>query len=200
MKTKAQWDESRQDLGRFLQVGDVVDEEIADYFLCVLPPVCMVGGIIQIGEPNSHVNGRATYATIKRTPEGWVYCGNCHRGQTAEPVGGDWLDRHIAEQRANYKAAGVSDEMLASAADYSEADEVRDAAKKADKPITQLACACCGGVTRGRQWFNQDSGYGICGDCIAWLRKPKSDTGPARESEEYIRDCYGIEGKHFNVA
>jgi hypothetical protein len=111
-----------------------------------------------------------------------------------------WLDRHIAEQRANYKAAGVSDEMLASAADYSEADEVRDAAKKADKPITQLACACCGGVTRGRQWFNQDSGYGICGDCIAWLRKPKSDTGPARESEEYIRDCYGIEGKHFNVA
>ncbi len=109
-------------------------------------------------------------------------------------------DQTIAEQRANYKAAGVSDEMLASAADYSEADEVRDAAKKADKPITQLACACCGGVTRGRQWFNQDSGYGICGDCIAWLRKPKSDTGPARESEGYIRDCYGIEGKHFNVA
>ena len=111
-----------------------------------------------------------------------------------------WLDPIIAEQRANYKAAGVTDAMLASASDYSEADEVRDAAKKADKPITQLACACCGGVTRGRQWFNQDSGYGICGDCIAWLRKPKSDTGPARESEEYIRDCYGIEGKHFNVA
>ena len=67
------------------------------------------------------------------------------------------------------------------------------------KPIRSLFCACCGGFTRGRQWFNQDTGYGICSDCIAWLRKPKSETGPPRESEAYIRDCYGIEGINFNV-
>ena len=30
MKTKNQWDESRLDLGKFLQIGDVVDEEMAE--------------------------------------------------------------------------------------------------------------------------------------------------------------------------
>ena len=128
MKTKQQWDESQQDLGAFVKIGDAVDEEMADYFLCVLPPACMSGGIIQIGEPNDHVNGRATFATIKQTPQGWVYCGNCYRGQTTEPVGGDWLDRHIAEQRANFAAAGVSPKMLESAAEYTEEMEVEDAA------------------------------------------------------------------------
>ena len=127
MKTMEGWHESKVDLGKYLQIGDVVEEEMADYFLCVLPPACMTGGILQIGEPNSHVNGRATYATIKRTSEGWIYCGNCHRGQTTEPVGADWLDRYIAEQRANFKAAGISESDLAAAADYSEADEIRDA-------------------------------------------------------------------------
>lgn len=130
MKTKNQWDESRLDLGNFLRIGDVVDEEMADYFLCVLPPACMTGGIIQIGEPNSHVNGRATYATIKRTPEGWVYCGNCHRGQATEPVDAHWLDGHIAEQRANFKAAGVTPAMLLSASEYSEEDEVEEARRR----------------------------------------------------------------------
>ena len=126
MKTMEQWHESRQNLGEFIQIGDLVSEDVADYFLCVLPPACMTGGIIHIGEPNSHVNGRATYATIKRTPEGWVYCGNCHRGQTTEPVGADWLDRYIEEQRVNYRAAKITPDMLRAAAEYSEEMEVED--------------------------------------------------------------------------
>ena len=87
------------------KIGDVVSDEEADYFLCVLPPACMTGGIIQIGEPNSHVNGRATYATIKRTPEGWVDW-DTPWSETVEPVEAQWLDAVIEDQQANFKAAG----------------------------------------------------------------------------------------------
>lgn len=68
------------------------------------------------------------------------------------------------------------------------------------KPIRELACCCCGEATRGRQWWNRDTGYGICPKCIEWLRKPTERTGKPRESEEQIRDYYGVEGVHFNVA
>lgn len=85
VKSAQGWHADRRDLGQFLNVGDYVDQEMADYFLGVLPPACMTGGIIQIGEPNSHVNGRATFATIRETSVGWQYCGHCYRGQTEEP-------------------------------------------------------------------------------------------------------------------
>lgn len=85
VKSAQGWHSDRRDLGEFLKVGDYVDQEMADYFLGVLPPACMTGGIIQIGEPHSHVNGRATFATIRETVNGWQYCGNCYRGQVEEP-------------------------------------------------------------------------------------------------------------------
>ncbi len=79
IKTYANW---KGDLEDYLQIGDVVDEEMADHFLNVLPPACWTAKIIQIGEPNSHVGGKATYATLEKTSQGWVYRGNCHRGET----------------------------------------------------------------------------------------------------------------------
>jgi len=39
MKTYAAWGESRQSLDHFLAIGDDVDQEMADYFVNVLPPV-----------------------------------------------------------------------------------------------------------------------------------------------------------------
>jgi len=87
VKTYEQWSESRQDLSKFLQIGDLVDEEIAEYFINVLPPACMSGGIVQIGEPSDHVEGHATYETLKRTSDGWQYAGTCHRGQTEHKAG-----------------------------------------------------------------------------------------------------------------
>lgn len=36
IKTYSQWSESRQDLSKFLQIGDIVDEEIVEYFLNAL--------------------------------------------------------------------------------------------------------------------------------------------------------------------
>ncbi|MHB8390383.1 MAG: hypothetical protein ACYDBH_12495 [Acidobacteriaceae bacterium] len=38
MKTYSGWGESRQSLDHYLQIGDVVDQEMADYFVNVLPP------------------------------------------------------------------------------------------------------------------------------------------------------------------
>jgi hypothetical protein len=86
IKTRKQWGESRQNLNEFLQVGDLVDEDMADYFLCVLPPATHLSALIQVGEPYSHVNGRPTFPTIKKTAEGWQYRGNCHIRQTSEPI------------------------------------------------------------------------------------------------------------------
>ncbi len=86
MKSYAQWAESRLPLDKFLSVGDVVDEAMVNYFVAVMPPAYMSPHLIQIGEPNSHVDGKATFATIsKSSPEGWVYKGNCFRGSDMSP-------------------------------------------------------------------------------------------------------------------
>ncbi len=83
MKTYAQWEGSRLPLDDFLQVGDVVDEAMVNYFVAVMPPAWMDNWLIQIGEPNSHVNGKATFATIAKSADGWMYKGNCFEGTSA---------------------------------------------------------------------------------------------------------------------
>jgi hypothetical protein len=82
IKTYRDW---MGNLDEYLHIGDLVDMEMYYYFLDVLPPASMNGRIVQIGEPASHVNGRATYATLKKTEDGWMYVGECHRGETEEP-------------------------------------------------------------------------------------------------------------------
>ncbi len=84
MKTYIEWNGSVLDLSAFLQIGDAVDQEMADYFLCVLPPACHRSDLIQIGEPYSHVQGRATYSTIRKVDGTWMYCGHCWHGQSTE--------------------------------------------------------------------------------------------------------------------
>ena len=87
VKTMAGWHEAKVDLDKYLHIGDGVDTELADYFLCVLPPACWRANLIQIGEPYSHVNGRETFSTIYK-PFGastWLYAGHCHRGEWTEP-------------------------------------------------------------------------------------------------------------------
>jgi hypothetical protein len=36
-------------------------------------------------------------------------------------------------------------------------------------PARWLLCSCCGAETRGRQWHNRDTGYGLCVSCIQAL-------------------------------
>lgn len=60
------------------------------------------------------------------------------------------------------------------------------------KPVRDLGCCCCGNATRGRQWWNRDTGYGICVECIAFIRKHG-------ETEEEIFQNYGEQGIHWGV-
>jgi hypothetical protein len=84
LKTYANW---KGDMDEYLQVGDEVDEEMADHFLNVLPPACWRSDIIQIGEPYSHVGGRATYATLRKDSGRWYYAGHCFRGEVTQAAG-----------------------------------------------------------------------------------------------------------------
>jgi hypothetical protein len=59
---------------------------------------------------------------------------------------------------------------------------------RTDKPKT-LTCSCCGAVTRGRQWWNRDTGYGLCRSCADWLA--------TREPAETVQFCYGTRGVHY---
>jgi hypothetical protein len=78
MKTYANWKGS---LNEYLQVGDLVDEDIVEHFINVLPPITFNGNMIQMGEPYSHIPGAGgTYYTITKTIEGWMYTGICLRG------------------------------------------------------------------------------------------------------------------------
>ena len=56
-------------------------------------------------------------------------------------------------------------------------------------PIQELTCGCCSGSARGRQWWNQDQGYGLCDKCINLC------VGDAAFSS-----AYGHRGIHWGLA
>ena len=66
LKTLKEWNESKLNLSEYLQSGDQVDDAMAEYFLEVVPPATYNLTMIQVGEPCSHIGGRATYATLHR--------------------------------------------------------------------------------------------------------------------------------------
>lgn len=59
-----------------------------------------------------------------------------------------------------------------------------------DKP-RRLTCCCCGESTIGRQWWDRDTGYGICNRC--------ADQQAVREDAETMRSYYGERGRHYAV-
>lgn len=69
-----------------MKIGELVTNETVEHFINVLPPACMNGRCIQIGECSDVVNGRSTYPTLKKVDNGWVYAGDCYRGETKEPL------------------------------------------------------------------------------------------------------------------
>lgn len=58
-------------------------------------------------------------------------------------------------------------------------------------PIRRLKCSCCGEQTQGRQWHDQDVGWGLCPDCIPLILK--------NCSEEELQSMYGERGVHFDL-
>lgn len=52
-----------------------------------------------------------------------------------------------------------------------------------------LACACCGIRTLGQQWWNRDTGYGLCSGCVPFILE--------RETMDELKQSYGEPGVHF---
>lgn len=65
-----------------------------------------------------------------------------------------------------------------------------DMEKERAKPIRELGCCCCGSSTRGRQWWNRDTGYGICVECLEFCGVAPGDN---------YAESYGYRGVHFAV-
>ena len=53
-----------------------------------------------------------------------------------------------------------------------------------------LVCCCCGDWTLGRQWWNRDTGFGLCQRCADWI--PTRGT-----TEEEMQQLYGTRGVHY---
>lgn len=73
-------------------------------------------------------------------------------------------------------------------------DEARadDYASERAKPIKFLTCTCCGEGMQGRDWWNQEPGYGLCDSCV------KLCCGPIKAGEE--SETYGVAGIHFAIS
>ena len=65
-------------------------------------------------------------------------------------------------------------------------------ANERKKPIKWMECCCCGESYQGRQWFNQDSGYGLGDCCVSYCNV---DSAPGSESSSY-----GVSGIHFLIS
>ena len=62
----------------------------------------------------------------------------------------------------------------------------------------RLQCTCCGSEAIARQWWNQDTGFGLCGPCaviVATHRPFGHDPMPPEE----FRRSYGEAGFHFAI-
>lgn len=57
--------------------------------------------------------------------------------------------------------------------------------------IKDLTCCCCGNRTKGRQWWNRDTGFGLCTPCSVSISK--------KEDKEEMKNCYGEEGFHYAI-
>jgi hypothetical protein len=59
------------------------------------------------------------------------------------------------------------------------------------KPARTLICCTCGQPTKGRQWWNRDTGYGVCTDC--------GNATASKEGETASRSYYGERGLHWDL-
>lgn len=98
MKTMKDYQLSEaQTFEEFFVPGDIVGKDVVENFRNVLPPITDHSYLMQMGEPYSFVDGKSTYMTFSNEPEGWVYRGNCHKGEKENPFT-KWLNRFLDEK------------------------------------------------------------------------------------------------------
>ena len=66
-----------------------------------------------------------------------------------------------------------------------------DYASERKKPVKWMSCTCCGDSMQGRNWWNQEPGYGLCNDCVP---RCCGNIKPGQESQ-----THGVAGIHFLI-
>lgn len=92
IKTLKEWYEFTERTGNgsiyhYLNKGDIVSEDIIDYFLDILPPRSLSYNFLQVGEPYSHVYDishclRPTFMTFAKHDGAWKFYGHCYANET----------------------------------------------------------------------------------------------------------------------
>lgn len=57
--------------------------------------------------------------------------------------------------------------------------------------VVSLECNCCGAGTKGRQWPNRDTGYGLCARC--------GDEQEKKYGAEQVENWSGKRGINWDV-
>ena len=83
MKSMKNWQESTaEDFDDFFAPGDVVSEDVVDYFKNILPPIIDGQSVMQAGGAIDTVDGRDTFITFVKKDDNWMYIGECHVRET----------------------------------------------------------------------------------------------------------------------
>lgn len=82
-KTYKKWLESDYDtIDKYLQPGDIVDKEMYEHFLNIIPPLVYTDRLLQVGEACDFIGGKNTYTTFELVSGNWIYRGECHKNCT----------------------------------------------------------------------------------------------------------------------
>lgn len=75
-KSYEEWLDSKKCFADFVQEGDIVDNDMVDYFIEVLPPITWNSNVIQMGECyDFDGNGKRRYLTLEKKDGEWIYTG-----------------------------------------------------------------------------------------------------------------------------
>ena len=83
MKSMRDWYESSaKDFDSFFKPGDIVAQDVVEYFANILPPIIYGTHMMQAGGAIENINGRDTFITFIKKNKKWKYVGNCYVGNT----------------------------------------------------------------------------------------------------------------------
>lgn len=79
----------RKSISDYLNVGDIVSDDMFGYFLNIMPPRSLSYGYLQVGEAYDYVYDvsrqlRPIYMTFAKANSYWRYYGNCFVSETID--------------------------------------------------------------------------------------------------------------------
>lgn len=86
MKSMKSWQESSAgDFEEFFKPGDIVSQDVVDYYKNILPPIINSNSVMQAGGAIDTVNGRDTFITFVKRDGKWMYIGDCYVREIVQP-------------------------------------------------------------------------------------------------------------------